>query len=116
MAEIKAQLNYLRISPRKTRLVADLIRSKNVKEAENILVFTYKKAGEPFLKLLKSAIYNAKNNFNLKEDSLFIKELKVDKGPTLKRWMPRARGRAKKINKRTSHITLVLTEQDKSKA
>lgn len=109
--DIKAQLNYLRISPRKTRLVGDLIRGMNVKKAENTLKITYKRAAEPFLKLLKSAVANGKNNFKLSEDNLYVKELKVDSGPTLKRWMPRARGRATSIHKRTSHITLVLSEQ-----
>lgn len=108
MTEIKAKLNNLRISPRKARLVADLVRNKKANEAEKLLKFVYKKSAEPFLKLLKSAIANAKNNFNLHEEGLFVKELKVDKGRVLKRFMPRARGVAKRINKRTSHISLIL--------
>lgn len=108
--EIKARLNNLRIAPRKTGLVAGMIRNMPVKKAENILRFAEKRPAEPLMKLLKSAIYNAKNNFNLKEEDLRIKEIKVDKGPTLKRSMPRARGRASRINKRSSHITLILDE------
>lgn len=110
MTEIKAKLNNLKVSPRKARLVADLVRNKKIDEAEKLLKFSYKKSAEPFLKLLKSAVFNAKNNFNIEEDGLFVKELKVDKGRTLKRWMPRARGVAKRINKRTSHISLILSE------
>lgn len=116
--EIKAKLNNLRIAPRKTGLVAGMIRNMPVKKAENILRFAEKRPSDPLLKLLKSAIYNAKNNFNLKEDDLKIKEIKVDKGPTLKRFMPRARGRASRINKRTSHITMILSDtknQEKAK-
>lgn len=110
MTEIKAKLNNLRVSPRKARLVADLVRNKKANEAEKLLKFAYKKSAEPFLKLLKSAVANAKNNFNLHEEGLFVKELRVDKGRVLKRFMPRARGVAKRINKRTSHIYLVLSE------
>lgn len=116
MKEVKAKLNNLRTAPRKTRLVAGLIRNKNFREAERILKFTYKKTAEPFLKLLKSAAANGKNNFNLQEDNLYVKELRVDEGRTLKRHMPRARGRASRINKRTSRITLILSEgQNQSK-
>lgn len=107
---VKAELNYLRIAPRKVRLVADLIRGKPVKEAQSILEFTVKKAANPLLKLLKSAIANAKHNFNLDENKLFISKLLVNEGPKLKRIMPRARGRAATIQKKTSHIILVLDE------
>src|SRR3989344_976390 len=110
---IKAKLNYLKISPRKTRLVGNLIKGMNFKEAEKTLSFTYKRAAGPFLKLLKSAGANAKNNFHLAEENLFVKELRVDAAPVLKRWMPRARGRATPIKKRASHITVVLSEQAK---
>lgn len=113
--EIKAKLNSLRIAPRKTRLIADLIRKKNVKDAERILAFTYKRGVGPILKLLKSAVANAENNFKLKNEDLFIKEIKVDKGITLKRWMPRARGKASRINKRASHITLILNKVQNQK-
>jgi len=110
-----AKLHYLRIAPRKVRLVADLIRGKSVIEAENILNFTFKKPVLPVLKLLKSAIANAENNFNLKKESLYISKILVDEGPRLKRLFPRARGRANIIQKKTSHITIVLEEMSKSK-
>lgn len=106
--EVKAQLRHLRMSPRKVRLVADLVRNKKVEEAQNILKFTVKRATNPLLKLLNSAIANAENNFKLDKSKLFISEIKVDQGPTLKRWKPRARGRVDPINKRTSHVTLIL--------
>lgn len=112
MTEIKARLNYLRISPRKVRLVADLIRGRDVREARSILNFTLKRAARPILKLLNSAIASAKNNFHKEENNLYIKTIKVDEGPALKRWMPRARGRADLIKKRTSHVTLILSEKE----
>ncbi|MGE4554641.1 MAG: 50S ribosomal protein L22 [Candidatus Paceibacterota bacterium] len=108
--EVKAVLRYLRISPRKVRLVANLIKGKTVKEAENSLRVLKKRAREPLLKLLKSAVSNAKHNFNLSPENLFISELRVDEGPALKRWMPRARGSASLIKKRSSHVYLVLKE------
>ncbi len=106
--EIKAKLNYLRIAPRKVRLVADLVRNMDVKEAENQLKFMPKRASIPLLKLLNSAIANAKNNFNLEKDVLYIKKLTIDEGPPFKRWRPIARGRANPIMKKTTHINLVL--------
>jgi len=110
MPEVVAKLRYLRIAPRKVRLVADLIRKKPVNEALVILDFTRKKAALPLKKLLNSAIANAKNNFQLDPSNLYISKITVDEGPKYKRWMPRARGRADLILKRTSHITLVLKE------
>ncbi|MDI6591661.1 MAG: 50S ribosomal protein L22 [Patescibacteria group bacterium] len=107
---ITAKLRYLRIAPRKVRLVADLIRGKKVEEAQNILNFTVKRAAKPLLKLLKSAIANAKNNFQLEESNLYISKILVDEGPKYKRWRARARGRADQIQKKTSHLTLVLDE------
>lgn len=107
---ISAQIKYLRISPRKVRLVADLIRYKTVGEAEAILKFTAKKASRPLLKLLESSIANAKNNFKKDVSTLFISSIKVDGGPILKRTMPRSRGTAFAIQKKTSHITIVLEE------
>ncbi len=106
--EVKAKLRYLRIAPRKVRLVADLIRGKSVEKAEAILSFTTKKAAPVLLKLLKSAIANAKHNFNLEEKNLYISKILVDEGPKLKRIMPRGRGHSSEIQKKTSHITLVL--------
>jgi large subunit ribosomal protein L22 len=108
--EVVAKLKYLRIAPRKVRLVADLIRRKSVNEALNILDFTNKKAAKPLKKLLNSAIANAKHNFQLDPSKLYISKITVDEGPKYKRWMPRARGRADEIQKKTSHITLVLAE------
>jgi large subunit ribosomal protein L22 len=111
MKEVKAYLRYLRIAPRKVRLVADLIRGKSVLEAERILNFTRKKAALPLLKLLKSAISNAKHNFNLDEKSLYISKITVDQGPKTKKVFPRARGRADIKEKKTSHVTLILKEK-----
>ncbi len=108
--KVDAKLNYLRISPRKVRLVADLIRGRRVDEAEGRLKFTNKKATKPVSKLLNSAIANAEHNFDLDRDNLYISEIKVDQGPTLKRWRPRARGATNQIQKKTSHITIVLEE------
>lgn len=110
---ITAKLRYLRIAPRKVRLVADLLRGKKVPEAQTLLHFLSKKASSPLFKLLKSAVASAKNNFQLDEKNLYISKITVDEGPKLKRWMPRARGRAYEIQKKTSHITLVLNETEK---
>jgi large subunit ribosomal protein L22 len=105
-----AQLNKLRISPRKVRMVADVIRGKNVEEARNILRFTIKRAVVPMRKLLDSAVANAKHNLKMEEDKLFIQEIRVDEGRTLKRFRPVARGRTNPIAKRTSRITIILQE------
>ncbi len=107
---IEAKLKYTRTSPRKVRLVADLIRGKKVSEAETLLQFTIKSSAEPILKLLKSAIANAEHNFNLKKENLYIAEIKVDGGPIIKRFRPRARGSAFPIQKKTSHISISLKE------
>jgi large subunit ribosomal protein L22 len=108
--EVIAKLNYLRISARKVRLVADLIRGKKVEQAQDILRFASKRATLPLSKLLKSAMANAKNNFGLDENNFYISKLLVNDGPKLKRFMPRARGQAYEIQKKTSHIVLVLKE------
>jgi len=108
--EVKAKLNNFRMSPRKVRLAAGLMRGKTVAVAKEQLRFSAKWAAKPLLKLLASAVANAQNNFGLAEDNLYIKTITVDGGPTLKRWMPRAHGRATPLNKRTSHITVTLTE------
>ncbi len=107
---VRAKLGYLRISPRKVRLVADLIREKPVREAENILAFTRKGAAVPLLKLLRQALANAKNNFHLEDKSFYISKILVDEGPKLKRIRQRARGHADEIQKKTSHITIVIDE------
>lgn len=111
MAQAVARLTMLRSTPQKTRLVADLIRGKNVTDAENILRFTNRRAATPMLKLLQSAKANAVNNHDMFEDSLFVKTIFVDEGPTLKRMLPRARGRADLLRKRTCHITITLEER-----
>ena len=110
--EAKAYLRYLRISPRKVGIVCDLIRGKDVKTAAAYLMQTPKAASEPMLKLLKSAIANAENNHNMNKDDLYVSECFVCPGPTLKRIRPRAQGRAFRVLKRTSHITLVLKEKE----
>ncbi len=109
--EAKARLNTLRSTPQKTRLVADLIRGKEVAKAENILRFTPRRAAKPILKLLQSAKANAVNNHDMFEDTLFVSKIMVDEGPVLKRFLPRARGRADLLRKRTSHVTIVLEEK-----
>ena len=105
---ITASLKNFRQSPRKVRSVANLVRGKSVPQALNTLNFLDKKAADPLCSLLKSAIANAKNNHSIEKEDLIIKELRVDVGYILKRRMPRARGMAYPINKRTSHILLVL--------
>ncbi|MEZ4607833.1 MAG: 50S ribosomal protein L22 [Deinococcales bacterium] len=110
--QAQAKLKMLRMTPRKTRLVADLIRGKNVEEASNILRFTPRRAATPILKLLESAKANAVNNHDMFEDSLFVSKIFVDEGPTLKRFLPRARGRADRLLKRTCHVTIILEERD----
>lgn len=105
---ITAKLNDYRQSPRKVRLVADLVCGKKVEKASGILMTTVKRASDPILNLLNSAIANAQNNFSLNKEDLFVKSLTVDTGPILYRRMPRARGVAYPIRKRTSHVKLVL--------
>ncbi|MBF8376880.1 50S ribosomal protein L22 [Alicyclobacillus mali] len=107
----RAVARYLRIAPRKARLVVDLVRGKNVQEALAILKFTPRGASPLVEKVLRSAIANAENNHNMDVDRLYVKEIYVDEGPTLKRWHPRAQGRAFSIFKRTSHITVVVAER-----
>lgn len=108
--EARAVLKYARISSRKVKIVIDLIKNKNVAEALAIVKATPKAASPIVEKLLKSAIANAENNHNLSADNLIVSEAYANQGPTLKRIMPRAQGRANRIRKRTSHITVVLSE------
>ncbi len=108
--EIKASLNNLRISPRKARAVTNLIKGMSVSRAEDQLSFLVKKPAPLVLKLLRSAVSNAKNNFELEKENLFVKRILVEGGPSLKRWLPRAMGRATPILKRTSSIKLFLGE------
>ncbi len=110
--EAKAYLRHIRIAPRKVQIVLDLIRNKPVDYAIAILKHTPKAASEPLEKLLKSAIANAENNHNMSRSELYVAECFVSPGPTLKRIRPRAQGRAFRILKRTSHITMVLKEKE----
>ena len=110
--EARAELKYARISPTKVQIVLDLIRNKPVKEAEAILKNTPKAACEYLEKLLKSAVANATNNFNMDEDKLYVSECFATSGPILKRMRPRAQRRAYRIDKKTSHVTLVVKEQE----
>ncbi|NLI94041.1 MAG: 50S ribosomal protein L22 [Peptococcaceae bacterium] len=109
--ETKAVAKFVRISPRKVRQVVDLIRGKKVEEAIAILRFTPKISTEPVSKVLKSAIANAEHNLEMSSDDLYVTKVFVDQGPTLKRIMPRAQGRADRIRKRTSHITVVVGDK-----
>jgi large subunit ribosomal protein L22 len=108
--EVNAKLKFVRVAPRKAQLVADLIRGKRSEEALNILTFTKKASAKIIIKVLKSAIANATQKKNIDVDRLYIKKITVDQGPTMKRFQPRALGRATTIRKRTSHITIVLDE------
>ena len=110
--EARAKATFERIAPRKVKIVLDLIRNKPADEAMAILKFTPKAACEPVAKLLKSAMANAENNNDMDVTRLYVAECSVSQGPTLKRIRPRAHGRAYRINKKTSHINLVLKEME----
>jgi large subunit ribosomal protein L22 len=109
---MKAHAKTVRVTPRKARLVIDLIRGKNIKEAQAILTFTPRAASPIILKVLNSAIANAENNNNASVDKLYVKEAYVNEGVRLKRLLPRAKGRGDIIQKRTSHITVVVAERE----
>ncbi|SDZ17976.1 MULTISPECIES: 50S ribosomal protein L22 [Tindallia] len=109
--EARAIARHIRIAPRKAKLVADLVRGKQVNEALAILKFTPKGASPVIEKLLRSAIANAENNHSMDKDDLYISEIYANQGPTMKRFRPRAQGRATQILKRTSHIGIVLREK-----
>ena len=110
--ETRAVAKYIRITPRKVRIVLDLIRGKNVAEAFATLKFTPKAGADVVEKVLRSAVANAENNFDMDADKLFVKTAYADQGPTLKRIHPRSRGQAFKILKRTSHVTIVVDEKN----
>ena len=110
--EARATLKYSRISARKVKIVADLVRGKDVDEALAIVKFTPKASSEILEKLLKSAIANAENNHDMKHENLYVAEIYANQGPTLKRIRPAAKGSAVRIRKRTSHITIVLRERN----
>ncbi|MCY1692642.1 50S ribosomal protein L22 [Exiguobacterium sp. SL14] len=107
----KASANMVRIAPRKARLVVDLIRGKQIGEALSILAYTNKATTPIVEKVLKSAIANAEHNFDMNIENLVVTEAYVNEGPTLKRFRPRAMGRASRINKRTSHVHIVVSEK-----
>ncbi len=109
--ETRAVAKYVRVSPRKARLVVDLIRGRKAEEALNILALNRKAVSRVVSKVLKSAIANAENNNNMDIDALYVKKAFVDQGPVMKRIRPRAMGRANVIRRRTSHITIVLEEK-----
>jgi large subunit ribosomal protein L22 len=109
----RATAKYVRISSRKVKLVIDLIRGKSIEEANMILQQIPKAASEPVLKVMNSAIANAENNLEMSREGLYVAEVYADQGPTWKRIMPRARGSADRIRKRTSHITIVLDQKAK---
>jgi large subunit ribosomal protein L22 len=112
---VTAKLNYLRIAPRKVRMVADSVRGQSVEQAQNILAFTQKKGAGPLLKLLNQAVANARNNFQLDPSNFYIFKITVDEGPKYKRWRARARGQAGEIQKKTSRITLILEAEGKTR-
>lgn len=116
--EARAVEKYIRMSPRKVKYVIDLVKNKSVEDAVDVLTFTHRRAASAVKKAIESAVSNALENFKeykISEEDLFIKELYVSEGPTLKRWKPRARGRADRLLKRTSHITVVVADLQKDK-
>ena len=110
--EVNATAKYLRVSPRKVRLVINLIRGKKVREAEAILDFSPNKGAEFAAKVLKSAVANAENNLSLAKDDLYVTKAYVDEGPSLRRFKPRAQGRADRMVHRMSHITIVVGSKE----
>jgi large subunit ribosomal protein L22 len=114
--EARAQARFIRVTPRKARRVVDLIRGLPAAEAQAVLRFAPQAASEPVGKVLASAIANAEHNFKLDADTLYVTKAYVDEGPTLKRFRPRAQGRAYRINKRTSHITVIVESRDETAA
>lgn len=114
--EIKAQAKYIRMSPKKIRQICDVIRGMEASQAETQLQFIKRRAAKPVLKLLRSALANAKHNFGLEKENLYIQKIVADEGPTLYRWQPRAFGRATPRRRRASHISLILSERKLAKA
>jgi large subunit ribosomal protein L22 len=114
--QVTAQVKYLRMSPKKLRLIADVVRGMKVETAIDSLAFINKQAKKPVIKLINSAISNAVNNLNLKKENLYIKEIKVDMAGMLKRWQFKAHGRATPLRKRNAHILIVLEELVPTKA
>ncbi len=112
--KVRATAKYVRVSPTKVRQLTRLIVGRPVDEAERILLFADKRAAQPLIKVLRSAVANAENNDDLDPDELVVDRAYVDEGPTLKRFQPRALGRAYRIRKRTSHITIVVTPAEEN--
>lgn len=112
MMETKASAKTVRVAPRKARLVIDLIRGKDVREAQAILMFTPRAASPIILKVLNSAIANAEHNDNMNPDNLYVKEAFINEGVRIKRLLPRAKGQGDIIKKRTSHVTVVVAERE----
>lgn len=110
--QAKAVAKYIRVSPRKMKPVADLVRGKSVKEARAILTFTPNKGAKVFLKVLNSAVANAENNHDLDVESLFVSEIYANQGPTMKRWKAGSMGRANPIKHRSSHVGVVVSEKE----
>jgi len=110
--EAKATAKYVRVSPRKMKFVCDMIRGKEIEEATNILKFSPQKGARELRKVMASASANAENNFGMDKDKLYVAKVYANQGPTLKRWRPRAQGRAFQILKRTSHINVVVKEKE----
>jgi len=115
MTKVIAKLNHLHIAPRKVRLIASALRGLSTNEAEAQLLFRPQRSSKPLLQLLRSAVANAKNNHKLNPDNLFIESIRVDQGPMMKRSLPRAMGRATPIQKKTSHILLVVENRENLK-
>jgi large subunit ribosomal protein L22 len=111
---VRAQAKYVRMSPRKARLVAEHIRGRSVPEARAVLAFTSREAAGVLQKVLQSAVSNAEANHGIAEDRLYVKTTYVDGGPVMKRWRARARGRVARIRKRTCHITVTLAERQQA--
>ena len=112
--EAKAQAKYVRVSPRKARIVVDTVRGKSVEQAREILMFTDRAIAEDVLKVLNSAVANAEHQYHVRAEQLTIKAAFVDEGPTLKRIRPRAKGSASRIRKRTSHITIIVATREEA--
>lgn len=111
---VRASAKYVRISPRKVRLVADQVRGKHIDDARSLLQFSLRSAADDVLKVIESAAANAEANHDLIGDEMIVHEIRVDEGPTLKRFRPRAMGRATPIHKRTSHISVALTPEEEA--
>lgn len=110
--QARAEAKHIRISPRKMKAIADLVRGKNIKDARAILKFTPRKGAEIFLKVLNSAVANAENNNHLDVDTLIVKDIYANQGPTLKRWNAGSMGRANPVLRRSSHVGVIVAEKE----